>query len=117
MLPPLTVPAGLVEVLQVTRGAFTAPSLATFTALVTGYLGATGRRTITGMWIAAGLSGRAHHGRAHRFFSHARWCPDMVGLLLARAVIAAFVPAGLPVTVVVDDTLFHRYGRKEAQKY
>ena len=28
MLPPLTVPAGLVEVLQVTRGAFTAPSLA-----------------------------------------------------------------------------------------
>jgi hypothetical protein len=112
MLPPLTVPAGLVEVLQVTRGAFTAPSFATFTALVTGYLGATGRRTITGMWIAAGLSGRAHHGRAHRFFSHAKWCPDTVGLLLARAVITAFVPDGLPVTVVVDDTLFHRYGRK-----
>ena len=58
MLPPLTVPAGLLEVLQVARGAFTAPGFATFTALVTGYLGATGRRTITGMWIAAGLSGR-----------------------------------------------------------
>jgi hypothetical protein len=112
MLPPLTVPAGLLEVLQVARGAFTAPGFATFTALVTGYLGATGRRTITGMWIAAGLSRRTHHGRAHRFFSAAKWCTDTVGLLLAQAVIAAFIPAGQPVTVVADDTLFHRYGRK-----
>jgi hypothetical protein len=44
-------------VLQVVRVGFGAPSFATFTALVTGYLGATGRRTITGMWIAAGLAG------------------------------------------------------------
>jgi hypothetical protein len=112
MLPPLTVPAGLLEVLQVARAGFGAPSFATFVALVTGYLGATGRRTITGMWIAAGLAGRVHHGRAHRFFSAAKWCPDTVGLLLAQAVIAAFIPAGQPVTVAVDDTLFHRYGRK-----
>jgi hypothetical protein len=35
-----------------------------------------------------------------------------VGLLLAKAVIAAFVADGQPVTVAVDDTLFHRYGRK-----
>jgi hypothetical protein len=64
------------------------------------------------LWIAAGLAGRAHHGRAHRFFSAAKWCPDTVGLLLAAAVIAVFIPDGQPVTVVVDDTLFHRYGRK-----
>jgi hypothetical protein len=75
MLPPLTVPAGLLDVLQVARAGFGAPSFVTFTALVTGYLGATGRRTITGMWTAAGLAGRAHHSRAHRFFSVAqiRW--------------------------------------------
>jgi hypothetical protein len=112
MLPPVTVPAGLVEVLQMARAGFGAPSFVTFTALVTGYLGATGRRTITGMWIAAGLAGRVHHSRAHRFFSHVKWCPDTVGLLLARAVIAVFIPDGQPVSVVVDDTLFHRYGRK-----
>jgi hypothetical protein len=39
MLPPLTVPAGLLEVLQVARAGFGAPSFVTFTALVTGYLG------------------------------------------------------------------------------
>jgi hypothetical protein len=112
MLPVLTVPAGLGEALQVVRGAFTTPTFARFAALVTGYLGATGRRTVTGMWVAAGLAGVVHHARAHRFFSHARWDLDTVGLLLARAVLAGFVPADAAVSVVVDDTLFHRFGRR-----
>jgi SRSO17 transposase len=112
MLPLLTLPAGLLEVLEVCRGAFTAPAYATFVALVTGYLGATGRRTVTGMWIAAGLAAIVHHSRAHRFFSHSRWSADTVGLLLARAVIATLLPAGAAAEVVIDDTLFHRYGKK-----
>jgi SRSO17 transposase len=62
------------------------------------------------MWSAAGLAGRAHHARAHRFFSHSRWDLDSLGLLLARLVVARFVPAGAALSVVVDDTLFHRYG-------
>lgn len=86
---------------------FTAPSFATFTWLMTGPLGATGSRTVTGMWSAAGLVGRSHHARAHRFFSHARWDPDSLGLVVAR-----FVPAGAALPVVVDDTLFHRHGSK-----
>ncbi|MGH2668868.1 MAG: IS701 family transposase, partial [bacterium] len=91
---------------------FTAPTFVTFVSLVTGLLGATGTRTVTGMWSAAGLAGRSHHARAHRFFSHARWDLDSLGLLLARLVVARFVPAGAALTVVVDDTLFHRYGAK-----
>jgi len=112
MLPAVTIPAGLLPVLEVVRGAFTAPTtFTTFVVLVTGYLGATGRRPVTGMWTAAGLAGIVHHARAHRFFSQARWDPDTVGLLLTRAVIAAFLPTDAAVTVVVDDTLFHRFGR------
>jgi SRSO17 transposase len=94
------------------RGVFSAPTFAVFVALVTGLLGGSGRRTVTGMWIAAGLAGVAHHGRAHWFFSHARWDLDALGLLLARAVLAALAPGTQPVTVAVDDTLFHRYGRR-----
>ncbi|WNV85080.1 transposase [Umezawaea sp. Da 62-37] len=94
------------------RGVFTAPSFTTFTSLITGLLGATGSRTVTGMWSAAGLAGRSHHARAHRFFSHARWDPDSLGLFLVRLVVARFVPAGAALQVVVDDTLFHRYGTK-----
>lgn len=110
MLPAVTVPSGLSCVLEGLRGVFTAPSFATFTALMTGLLGATGSRTVTGMWSAAGLAGRSHHARAHRFFSHARWDLDSLGLLVARLVVARFVPAGAALRVVVDDTLFHRYG-------
>jgi SRSO17 transposase len=102
----LSVPEGV-------RRVFTAPSFATFTSLMTGLLGATGSRTVTGMWSAAGLAGRSHHARAHRFFSHARWDLDTLGLLVARLVVARFVPAGPASTVVVDDTLFHRYAHQD----
>lgn len=109
MLPLTTVPPSLLSVLEGVRGVFTAPTFATFTSLVTGLLAATRTRTVTGMWTAAGQAGRSHHARAHRFFSHARWDLDTLGLLLARQIVARFVPAGA-LTAVVDDTLFHRYG-------
>lgn len=110
MLPTPTLPPGLLSLLDGVRSVFTAPTFATFTSLVTGLLGATGTRTVTGMWSAAGLAGRSHHARAHRFFSHARWDLDSLGLLLARLVVARFVPTRAALRVVVDDTLFHRYG-------
>ena len=111
MLPPATVPAGLWEMLGACRAVFTAPTFLTFGLLVTGALGAVEPRTVTGMWAAAGMAGRAHWSRAHRFFSHARWDPDALGLALARLVVAASTADGQALTVAVDDTLFHRYGR------
>lgn len=111
MLPLATVPPCLFEMLRGCRGAFGAPGFATFVALVVGALGAVGPRTVTGMWIAAGLAGRLHWSRAHRFFSQTRWDPDCLGLLLARLAVSVFVAAGTPITFAVDDTLFHRYGK------
>jgi hypothetical protein len=49
---------------------------------------------------------------AHRFFSRARWRVDDLGLAVARLVVALLVPAGQPVTVAIDDTLFKRRGKK-----
>ena len=109
---PVTVPPSLLIVLQALRPCFTAPSFATLAALVTGALSGARRRTVTGMWQAAGLAGSVHWSRAHRFFSRAVWDLDQVGLALARAVVARLVPDGGAVTVAVDDTLFHRYGKK-----
>jgi hypothetical protein len=111
MLPLVTVPPCMFEMLQTCRDAFGAPGFATFVALVVGALGAVGPRTVTGMWAAAGLAGRVHWSRAHRFFSEMRWEPDTVGLMLARLVVGLFVEAGAAVTIAVDDTLFHRYGK------
>jgi DDE superfamily endonuclease len=109
MLSSVTLPEGLAEVLEVLRGGFGAPSFAVFTALVTGFLGGGGRRTVVRMWASVGLAGAVHWGRAHWFLAYAKWEPDAVGLLLVRSIVEVF---GLgEVTVAVDDTLFHRSGK------
>jgi hypothetical protein len=83
----------------------------TFTALLAGMVAAPARRTVCGMLSASGMSQFWHHSRAHRFFSSTRWGPDQLGLVMLGLVIGWLVPAGAPVTVAIDDTLFRRRGR------
>ena len=64
------------------------------------------------MLTGAGLARAWPHDRAHYFFARARWQPGDLGLALARLVVALLVPAGEPVTVAIDDTLFRRRGKK-----
>ena len=52
------------------------------------------------------------HHRAHYFFARARWEPGDLGLAVARLVVALLVPAGEPVVIAIDDTLFRRRGKK-----
>jgi hypothetical protein len=44
--------------------------------------------------------------------SRARWSADELGLAVARLVAGLLVPAGEPVVVAIDDTLFRRCGKK-----
>jgi hypothetical protein len=114
MLPDATlpVPGSLASVIACFASLFTAPSFRTFTMLACGFLAQTGKRTVCGMLAGAGLSRIWPHDRAHWFFSRARWNPDDVGLAVAKLVVALLVPAGQPVTVAIDDTLFQRRGKK-----
>jgi len=114
MLPDaaLPVPASLMTLLAVFSPLFTAPSSRTFKALACGFLAQSGKRTVCGMLTGAGLSRAWPHDRAHWFFSRARWNPDDLGICAARLVIALLVPAGEPVEVLIDDTLFRRRGKK-----
>jgi hypothetical protein len=112
MLPGLSVPPSLERLLAGLRPCFTAPSFTTFCALVCGMLAQTGRRTVCGMLTGAGLSGSWSHHRAHKFFSAARWSPEDLSVALTRLVIRLLLPADAPVSVVIDDTLFTRTGKK-----
>jgi hypothetical protein len=114
MLPDATlpVPASLASLLAVFGPLFTAPSFRTFCGLACGFLSQAGKRTVCGMLAGAGLSRIWPHDRAHRFFARANWDPDELGLAVARLVVALLVPAGQPVTVAIDDTLFRRRGKK-----
>jgi hypothetical protein len=112
MLPDDTVPASLRDLLAAFRSCFTAPTFRTFTGLVIGLIAQTRRRTVCGMLIGASLHHLWHHSRAHRFFALARWSADAIGLALADLIVARLLPAGSPITIAVDDTLFKRSGRK-----
>ena len=114
MLPDATLPfpASLASLLAAFGPVFTAPSFRTFCGLACGFVAQTGKRTVCGMLAGAGLARLRSHDRAHRFFARARWDPDELGLTVARLVVALLVPAGEPVTIAIDDTLFRRRGKK-----
>jgi DDE superfamily endonuclease len=111
MLPD-AVPASLMTLLAAFSPLFTAPSFRTFTMLACGFLSQPGKRAVAGMLSGAGLSRRVPHDRAHWFFSRARRDADALGLAAALLVVSLLVPAGAPVDVAVDDTLFKRRGKK-----
>jgi hypothetical protein len=111
MLPDLTLPPSLMALLATFEPCFTMPTFRTFRALAAGFLAQTGRRTVCGMLTGAGLAGVWRHDRAHRFFSHARWSAEDLGLVLAKLAAMLLVPDGEPVLVAIDDTLFKRTGR------
>ncbi len=111
MLMP-SLPCSLADLLIVFRPCFTAPTFATFRAMVSGFLAQPGLRTVTGMLVGAGLAGRRHHDLAYRFFASAHWSADQLGLILLDLICATLVPAGAPVVLGVDDTLWHRTGPK-----
>lgn len=112
MPPFLNLPPSLLGLLSALRPCFTAPGFATFCGLAAGLAGQPRRRTVTGMLLGAGLGRAWPHDRAHSFFARARWDPDELGLSAARLAVLALVPAGEPLRVAVDDSVFRRSGRK-----
>ena len=115
MLPGATlqVPASLMTLLSSLAPLFTAPSFRTFCGLACGFLAQPGKRTVCGMLSGAGLARLWPHDRAHWFFSRARWDAGELGLAVAKLVVALLIPAGEPVHVAVDDTLFKRRGKNK----
>ncbi len=102
--------AGLLDLFRpafVRRGTFTR-----FTVLATGMVAQTGRRSVVGMLAGAGMAQTVSFHAACRFFSAAVWDADRLGLLAARLIVGRLLPVDAPITVVVDDTLFKRWGRK-----
>jgi hypothetical protein len=90
---------------------FRAPSYAIFTDLITGWILAPGRRTITAMITHADPAvGRAHDAY-HRFLRDGVWNISGLWRILATHAVSTFAPTGV-VSLDCDDTLFHKSGRQ-----
>jgi len=98
------------EGLAATAGAFTRPSLAIFTTLLTGWVLAPGRRTITAMIGAADPGASRAHDAYHRFVRAGAWSMTRLWRIVAVRVVTTFSPDG-PVPLDLDDSLWHKSGR------
>ena len=90
---------------------FTAPTANIFMGLVTGWVLCTANRTITRILPFAGPQGKRTHDAYHRFFPDASWATSQLWKLLTVLLVRIFYPTGV-IPTDLDDTLFHRSGRK-----
>jgi hypothetical protein len=90
---------------------FSAPVSPTFSALLLGWVLTTGRHTISGIIPFARLQSRRPHDAYHYLFPHARWRPAWLWEKWTRFVVGRFVASGR-LSIDLDDTLFHKSGRK-----
>jgi hypothetical protein len=109
-MPTLILPDTFVPLLAAFQPCFTTPSYRTFCLLVAGWVHCRGRRTVTGVVVAAGAVGSRHISAFHRFFARAQWSLDALGRVVFTLALA-WVPPDRPLLVLVDDTLARKHGK------
>lgn len=90
---------------------FTVPSFTLFRELCDAWALCPGRRTVTRMLCMLRTPSRRKHDAYHRFLRAGAWCIDALFEQLARRLVASRCKDG-PIDLDLDDTLFHKSGRK-----
>ena len=90
---------------------FTVPTFQVFVSMMTGWILCTIRRTTTGIIPFADPQRKRPHDAFHRIFPNARWATSELWRLLPILLVAVFYPTGI-IILYLDDTVFHRSGRK-----
>ena len=93
------------------RSCLSAPSFSIFETLLTGWVTAPGRRTITAMICAADPEGDRAHDAYHRFVRAARWSTNALWKVLVVHLVDVLAPVG-SLVLDCDDTLYKKSGRK-----
>jgi DDE superfamily endonuclease len=97
--------------LELFQPIFTAPTFAAFEELLTAWVLCPARRTVTGMMRGGDLVHRRPHDAYHRLIRAAAWSLDELWDLTAELLVGLFAEEGR-IDLLLDDTLFHRRGRK-----
>src|SRR5579872_1179590 len=112
----LTPSSEIIQLLSVFAAGMTAPTFAKTLVLIYGAILAPGRRTVAS---ALGVMGRAQEpnpGKYHRGFNEARWSPMHLSRLLLGLLVETFVPEGVALVLLVDETVERRAGKKIGYK-
>ena len=92
--------------------AFTAPAWSKALVLLFGTILTPGRRTVAAALRAMGLADDKHFTNYHRLLNRDQWSPWVLSELLLASIIALCLPPGMPLILLVDDTLERRRGSK-----
>jgi hypothetical protein len=84
--------------------------------LLVGAILAPGTRTVTAALRVMGLSNEAQFQNYHRVLNRATWSCYALSRILLPLLLRAFVPAGTPVVIGLDDHIERRRGEKIAAK-
>lgn len=111
-MPLPMVPESFALVLAACAPCFTPSTYRVFCHLVAGWLQCAGRHTVTNVALAAGpgVVGWRHLSAFHRFFGRATWEPDALGKVVFTMALRG-LPAGLPLILLVDDSLARKEGK------
>lgn len=102
----------IIQLLSIFAKAFTVPTFANAMVLLYGTILAPGRRTVAAALRAMGLADSRHFTNYHRVLNRACWSTWILSRLLLSLIIHLLLPPGLPVLLVIDDTLERRRGPK-----
>jgi hypothetical protein len=112
----LTPSSEIIQLLSTFAASLTAPTFANALVLVYGTILAPGRRTVASALRVMGYSQEQNTGKFHRLLSRARWSPMEMSSLLLGLLIDTFVPVGVELVILVDETLERRAGKKIGYK-
>jgi len=99
--------------LTICSGVFTQPSFALFREIISAWVLCPGRKTVTAMIQMLGPVPRRAHDSYHRFLREGAWSMRSLWAILAKHILKILVPHGV-IQLDLDDTLFHKTGRKVA---
>lgn len=112
----MPLPDPMREVLLAFRPLFTAPTWRKLMILLSGTLLAQGRRTVAAALRASGHAQEPNWSLFHQVLNRARWSPLAVSRQLLVLIVETFVPAGVCVDLVIDETLERRWGSKISKR-
>ena len=102
----------IIQLLAVFSVAFTAPTFTKVLVLIFGTILAPGRRTVTAALRMIGLGEDPNYSKYHRVLNQDRWSPWVVSWILLSLIILFFLLPGVPLLLVIDETLERRRGKK-----
>src|SRR5216684_3316411 len=106
----LTLPNEMIALLAAFAPEFSKPVWLLAQVLVVGAILSPHKRTVTAALRAMGLSQDKHFDKYHRVLYRAKWSGLRLSRILLILLVAAFVAAGLPVVIGIDETIERRWG-------